>query len=49
MNDMKKLTEAFENDDFGILKRRIAETNRKIKKLSSIVSQLDDSEIIDQF
>ena len=49
MDDMKKLTEAFGNNDMGILKHRIKETNKKINKLQSIVNQLNDTSIVSQF
>ena len=49
MEEMKKLTDAFESNDMAILKNRIRETNRKIKKIQTIVSEMNDPEIMGQF
>ena len=49
MEEMKKLTEAFESNDMAVLKNRIRETNRKIKKIQTIVSEMNDPEIMGQF
>lgn len=49
MEEMKKLTDAFESNDMAVLKNRIRETNRKIKKIQTIVSEMNDPEIMGQF
>ena len=49
MEEMKKLTEAFESNDMAVLKNRIRETNRKIRKIQNIVSEMNDPEIMGQF
>ena len=49
MEDLKKLTEAFGNNDIPTISFRIKQANKKVKKLDSIVKQLEDSEIQNQF
>ena len=49
MDNLKKTKEAFENNDIPYIRNAIQESNRKIKKLESIVGLMGDGEIQRQF